>query len=134
MRLRYEALVDILIVNSCKKYNIVALNENGNENSKKTNKQTQGLISRKINFAGAHFFDYFALVSHDYNVKRVFVPSFFSFSLPLIFTVVAASIPHLFTAAIKFSCFSSSEIRSILFIISRSSSFSVIHVGVRIKI
>ena len=115
MRLRYEALVDILIVNSCKKYNSVALNENGNENSKKTNKQTQGLISRKINFAGAHFFvHYFALVSHDYNVKRVFVPSFFSFSLLL--------------------RFSSSEIRSPLFIISRSSSFSVIHVGVRIKI
>ena len=114
MRLRYEALVDILIVNSCKKYNSVALNENGNENSKKTNKQTQGLISRKINFAGAHFFvHYFALVSHDYNVKRVFVPSFFSFSLPLIFTLVAASIPHLLTAAIKFSCSSSSEIRSI---------------------
>ena len=67
-------------------------------------------------------------------MKRVFVPSFFSFSLPLIFTLVAASIPHLLTAAIKFSCFSSSEIRSILFIISRSSSFSVIHVGVRIKI
>ena len=67
-------------------------------------------------------------------MKRVFVPSFFPFSLPLIFTLVAASIPHLLTAAIKFSCFSSSEIRSILFIISRSSSFSVIHVGVRIKI
>ena len=47
-------------------------------------------------------------------MKRVFVPSFFSFSL--------------------LWRFSSSEIRSPLFIISRSSSFSVIHVGVRIKI
>ena len=114
---------------------------------KQTNKQRQDLISRKINFAGAHFFiHYFALVLHDYNVKPpsytfcggnvacVSVPWFFSFSPPLIFTLVAASIPHLLTAAIKFLRFSSSEIRSPLFMISRSSSFWVIHVGEHIKI
>ena len=115
--------------------------------TRQTNKQTQDLISRKINFAGAHFFiHYFALLLHDYNVKPpsytfcggnvacVSVPWFFSFSPPLIFTLVAASIPHLLTAAIKFLRFSSSEIRSPLFMISRSSSFWVIHVGEHIKI
>ena len=48
------------------------------------------------------------------------------FSLPLIFTLVAASIFH-------FSCFSSNEIGLCLFFVSRSSSFSVIHVNVKIK-
>ena len=52
------------------------------------------------------------------------------FSLPLTFTLVAASISHFFTAAIKFSCFSSNKIRLFCFLISRSSSFSVMHVSV----
>ena len=34
----------------------------------------------------------------------------FGFSLPLIFTLVAASISHFLTVGIKFSCFSSNEI------------------------
>ena len=55
------------------------------------------------------------------------------FSLPLIFTLVAASIFYFLTTAIKFSCFSSYEIGLCLFFISRSSSFSVIHVNVKIK-
>ena len=38
------------------------------------------------------------------------VDFFFFFSLPFIFTLVAASISHFLTAAIKFSCFSSKEI------------------------
>ena len=50
----------------------------------------------------------------------------FYFSLPLIFTLLAASISHFLTAAMKFSCFSSNEIRLL-------SSFSVIHVSVNIK-
>ena len=33
------------------------------------------------------------------------------FSLPLIFTLLAASIPHFLTAAMTFSCFSCNEIR-----------------------
>ena len=91
--------------------------ETATRTAKKKNKQTQGLISRKTNFAGAHFFiHYFALVLHDYNLKP---PSYtfyggnvayasvgyFFFSLPLIFTFEAASIPHLPTAAIKFLLF-----------------------------
>ena len=59
--------------------------------------------------------------------------SLFCFQLPLIFTLVAASISHIVTAAIRFSCFSSNEI-GLLFFISRFSSFSVFHVDVHIKI
>ena len=46
------------------------------------------------------------------------------FSLSLILTLVVASISHFFTAAIKFPCFSSKKWSS-LFLVSRSSSFSV---------
>ena len=47
-------------------------------------------------------------------------------ALPLIFTLVAASISHFLTAAIKFSCYSSNEIGLLFFFfISGSSSFSV---------
>ena len=49
------------------------------------------------------------------------------FSLPLIFTLSAARISHTLIAGVKFSCFSFNEIR-FLFFISRSISFSVIHV------
>ena len=48
---------------------------------------------------------------------------FFFFSLPLNFTLLAASISHFLTAAMKFSCFSSIEIRLLpLLSITRSSS------------
>ena len=40
----------------------------------------------------------------------VFVPVNFLFSLPLVFTSVAASISHFLTTAIKLSRFSSNEI------------------------
>ena len=67
---------------------------------------------------------------HDYNVKLpetsqlhvlwrtnvVFVPVNFFFSLPLIFTSVAASISHFLTTAIKFSRFSSNEIGLLCFL------------------
>ena len=49
------------------------------------------------------------------------------FSLPLILTLVAASISHFLTATLKFSCYSSNEIRLLCIFISGSSSFSVIH-------
>ena len=89
----------------------------------------------------AHFI---AVVLHDYNMKLpetselhvlpgtdvVCVPANSFFSLPLIFTLVTASISHFLTAAIKFSRFSSNEIG--LFI-PRSSSFSVLRVNVEIK-
>ena len=42
--------------------------------------------------------------------ENVCVPVHSVFSLPLIFTLVAASISHFLTAAIEISCFSSSEI------------------------
>ena len=65
--------------------------------------------------------------------EMLYVFLFTLFSLPLIFTLVAASIFHFLTTAIKFSCFSSNEIGLCLFLISRSSSFCVIHVNVKIK-
>ena len=54
-------------------------------------------------------------------------------SLPLIFTLGAASISHFLTAAIKFSCYSYDEIGLLCFL-SLASSFSVIHVSLDIKI
>ena len=56
------------------------------------------------------------------------------FSLPLFFTLVAASISHLLTTAIKFSCYSSNEIGLLCLFISGSSSFSFIHANVNFKI
>ena len=57
-------------------------------------------------------------------------------ALPLIFTLVAASISHFLTAAIKVSCYSSNEIGLLcfFFFISISSSFSVIHANEDFKI
>ena len=56
------------------------------------------------------------------------------FSLPLIFTLLAASISHFLTAAIKFSRYSSNEIGLLCFFISGSSSFFVIHANKDIKV
>ena len=52
----------------------------------------------------------------------------FFFALPLIFTLLAASISHFLTATIKFSCFFQQNSSPLFFI-----SFSVIHVSVDIK-
>ena len=54
-------------------------------------------------------------------------------SLPLIFTLGAASISHFLTAAIKFSCYSYDEVGLLCFL-SLASSFSVIHVSLDIEI
>ena len=84
------------------------------------------------NFAReAHFFIhfFFAVVLHDHNVKLgqklpsykfygenvVCVPVPF-FSLPLIFTLVAASISHFLTSAITFSPYSSNKIGLLCFL------------------
>ena len=56
------------------------------------------------------------------------------FSLPLIFTLVADSISHLLTAAIKFSCYSSNEIGLLCFFLSLALALSVIHAKVDPKI
>ena len=55
-------------------------------------------------------------------MSYVFLFTFFS--LPLIFTLVAASISHFLTAATKFSCCSSNKKMSSFFFISRSSCLS----------
>ena len=65
--------------------------------------------------------------------EMLYVVLFTFFSLPLIFTLVAASISHFLTATIKFSCYSSKEIDILCFLISDSSSFSVIHANADLK-
>ena len=71
---------------------------------------------------------FFAVVLHDDNVKlpetselhvlwrKCCMWSSSLFSLPLIFTLVAASISHFLTAAIKFSRYSSNEIGLLCFL------------------
>ena len=66
-------------------------------------------------------------------MSYVFLLTFF-FSLPLIFTSVAASMSHFLTAAIKCLRFSSNEIGLLCFFFPRPSSFSVIHINADIKI
>ena len=108
------------------------LSSEGNEKGEK--KTTIGLISKKATLDVQHtfFVHFFAVVLHDYSVKlpetswlhvlwrkcRACSCSFFS--LPLIFTLVGASISYFPTAAPKFSCFSSNEKMSPLSFISRS--------------
>ena len=90
----------------------------GNENGEKT---TIGLISkRQLCMCSTRFFVYFlAVVLHDYSVKllessinflvtrfmgKLSYAFFFTFfPLPLIFTLVAASISHFLTTATKFN-------------------------------
>ena len=61
-----------------------------------------------------------------YLPKILFSVFMFAFIFSLLLCYLAASISHLLTAAMKFSCFSSNEIHL-------PSSFSVIHVSVNIK-
>ena len=60
---------------------------------------------------------------YEGNLVRVLVR--FLFSLPFIFTLVAASISNFLTAATKFSCCSSNKKCLLGFFISRSSSLSL---------
>ena len=76
------------------------------------------------------FGHFFAVVLHDDNVKLPETSELhvlwrkccmwsccsLFFSLSLIFTLVAASISHFLTAAIKFSCYSSNEIGLLCFL------------------
>ena len=102
------------------------LSGDGNKNSRK--KKSVGLISKNTTLHVQHTFyvHFFAVVLHDKNV--VCVPVHFFFSLPLIFTLLAASISHFLTAAIKLSCSSSNKIDFFCFL-----SLSVFHVNVDIK-
>ena len=52
----------------------------------------------------------------------------FLFLLPLIFTLVAASISHFLTAAIKFSCFSSNEIGLFCFLLTLFLALSLFYI------
>ena len=72
----------------------------------------------------------FSYVLTQYFVSCVHVR--FYFSLPLIFTLLAASISHCLTAALNFHVFLPQN-SSLLFSITRSSSYSVIHESVNIK-
>ena len=54
------------------------------------------------------------LPSHSLYGGNVRVPVHFIFSLPLIFTLVAASISHFLTAAIKFLCFLPTKLVSVV--------------------
>ena len=105
-------------------------------------KTTIGLIRKKATLHAQHacFVHFFTVVLHDYvyNVKlpqvtrfsgeMSYMFSFTSFSLPLIFTLVAATFSPFVTTATKFSCFSSNQKMSPLFVclffISRSRSLS----------
>ena len=67
--------------------------------------------------------------------EMLYVVLFSFFSLPLIFTSVAAGISQFLTAAIKFSRYSLNEIGLLCcFFISGSSSSSVIHANADFKI
>ena len=72
-------------------------------------------LSKKNNFLVIRFME-----------EMLYVVLFTIFSLPPIFTLVAASISHFLTAAIKLSRYSSNEIGLICFFISGFSSFSVL--------
>ena len=97
-------------------------------NKKKTTKTTIGLISKKKSTLYVqHTFLSLPLLVHDYNVrlsgprftqevvyvltpKNCYLCSFsLSFSLPLIFTLLATTISHFLTNVIKFSCCVSNE-------------------------
>ena len=113
------------------------LSGEGNENGEKT---AIGLTGKKKTLYVQHtFFCTFLFrcfarlqreTSRNFLVTRfmeelsyLFLFTLF-FSLPLIFTLVAASISHFLTAATKFSCCSSNKKMSPLFFISRSRSLS----------
>ena len=76
------------------------------------------------------FMEELSYVLTQYFVSCVHVR--FYFSLPLIFTLLAASISHCLTTALNFHVFFLHN-SSLLFSITRSRSFSVIHVSINIK-
>ena len=99
-------------------------------------KTTIGLISKKVTLHGqlTFFVLFFAVVLHDYTVKRpkTFLwrkcrtcsRSLFFTATHFLLALVAATISHFVTTATKFSCCSSNKKNSPLFFISRSRSLS----------
>ena len=87
------------------------LNGEGNEGGNKISKSNYPNCNK---FARAtHFFCTFICGCF---ARRLLVFLFaFIFSLPLIFTLLAARFSHFLTTAMKFSCFSPNEIRLVCF-------------------
>ena len=106
-----------------------------NENGGKT---TMGLISKKAAKKCTLFCTFlcrcFAQIQRETSInflvkrfmKKCRTCFCFFFSLPLIFTVVAASISHFLTAATKFSCCSSNKKMSIVFYLSLQLSVALL--------
>ena len=88
-------------------------------------------LKRQTSYLHIIFMEELSYVLTQYFVSCVHVR--FYFSLPLIFTLLAASISHFLTAALNFHVFLPRN-SSPLFSLTRSSCFSVIHVCVNIKI
>ena len=87
--------------------------------------------TKTSNFLVTHYF-YGEIVVCAYPIFCFLCSCSLLFSLPLIFTLLAASISHFLTAALNFHVFLPTKFVS-FFSITRSSSFSVIHVSVKIK-
>ena len=81
-------------------------------------------LKRQTSLLHIIFMEELSYVLTQYFVSCVHIR--FYFSLPLIFTLLAASISHFFTAAMKFSCFFSQRNSSPLSSITRTSSFSLL--------
>ena len=84
-------------------------------------------LKRQTSLLHIIFMEELSYLLTQYFVSCVHVR--FYFSLPLIFTLLAASISHFLTAALNFHVFLPTKFVSI----TRSSSFFVIHVSVNIK-
>ena len=87
--------------------------------------------TKSSNFLVTHYF-YGGIVARTYPIFCLLCLCNYYFSLPLIFTLLAASTSHCLTAALNFHVFLPKN-SSLLFSVTRSSSFSVIHVTVNIK-
>ena len=77
-------------------------NKNNNNNNTDTNTNNNRSNQQKNNFARENTFLYISLpmLFHDYNVKLSSYMFSLSFSLPLVFTLLAANISHFLTTTI----------------------------------
>ena len=105
------------------------LNGNGNESMAK---ESIGLNSKKETTMWNNY--YVKLPSYMFYRGNVICVPVRSFSLPLIFTLVAASISHFLSTAINFHVFISSKFISCFQSRAKSSSFSAILASVDIEI
>ena len=122
------------------------LNGDGNENGIKINRSNQQKYKLQVQHTFCFSLAFFCTTTMSQlhiifmeELSYVFTQYFvscvhvrFRFSLPIIFTLLAAGISHCLTAALIFMFFFLQN-SSLLFSITRSSSFSVIQVSVNIK-